>query len=670
MRIQKDNQKYLRKLGLKGSFDASNLDSPISKDYQKSFGLDNARIGIENIGTLSDVDPRVVFRIPVKSSADSFSRVDVKKIWKLPKQENPYIISSYTLKYPFTVNAFHFFHFGNQEIRCESNNFFKKYQNLLINFRKFEANTWKKNLNNLEYGKTPLSLRLEKENTDLNNLQISGVSRPVIYGYNDLPFVRITTPSSNEFYVYAQSIQRSSELDQVQFTDFSERKSRGFIKLDLDPLALSGFNVYLRGPSGIGTGVKSLAKNSKLRKYLHWNPSMGSGLTSSDIRLSNQMTGINLLNSVSCPSGFYVPFPNTVSLNKPYPVKCDTKISFIDNSQENLQIKGLLVISTGNRYNGTSKICYVSPHKINPILANTIIDYYNPETFSIEKSGNTELKSRFKNVSSIIQVHALEVTSEFNDFKERFNDISGDFNNINTGFDAIGKNGLVNTNLYSYLDNITSGVRTISRYDYAFSGSHLKQVTPLSKTPFYKLYNSLYTGAKTLNTGTWNGIIKSGNFVTVELMTTSFDKEVGINLNAVLVYKDYGLADNLDQQILRAFEPINFTTIFGKSKINNDGTLSYKSYATAEDVSSSEIFAKIEANKRINKLLAKAFRLKVPSVIITNRKFKKLQKLNDNVKEKLLLQIGVPNASGDPLYQNVAIQNMPSIYKKGTLIYG
>lgn len=670
MRVQKDTEKYLRKLGLKSAFEVSRINNLISRDYQKNAAIEKGGIIVKNVGTLSDIEPRLTFGIPLKSATSSFSSVDIKKTWKLPRQETSYAVASYNLKYPYTVNAFHFFHFGVQKIRCEANNFFKKNINLMSKFRKHDANTWKNSTSDLEYGKTPLSLRLEKENTDLNNLQISGVARPPIYGYNDLPFVRITTPASNESDLYAQFVKRSRDLDQVKFTDYSERKSIGYIKLDLDPLSLTGFNTYLRGKSGIGTGINALSKNNKRRQYRSWVPSMGSGLTYLDIQLSNQMSGINLLDPVTCPSGFYIPFPNTVSANRAYAVKCDTKISFIGNNEENLKIKGLLVISTGNRYNGTSKICYVSPHKINPILANTIVDYYVPETFSIEQSGNANLKNRFKSTSSVLQVRALEVTSEFNDFKERFNDISGDFTNINPDFEAIGKNGLVNTNLYSYVDNITSGQRTISRYYSPFSGSHLKQVTPLSKTPFYKFYNSLYTGAKTLNTGTWDGIIKSGDFVTVELITTSFDKEVGINLDAALIYKNYGLADDLDQEILRAFEPINFLTLFGKTKKNKDGTFSYNSYVTDADPSAAELYAKIEANKRINKLLSRTFRLKIPSVVILNRNFRKLHKLNNIVKERLLLQIGVPNITEDPLYENVAIQKMPSIYKKETIIYG
>ena len=668
MRLQTDKDNELRRLGLKGSFEASTVNSPVSRIYQKNQELGNARIGLENIGTLGNIEPRVVFRIPIESKTSKNTKIVISETWKLPKQENSYIVASYNLEYPYTTNAFHFCHFGEQFFSTESNTFFKKYSDLLKYFKRFQSNVWKtvgQNKNNV-YAKTPLPLRLQKENTNLNELQLSGVSRQLLYGYNDLPFVRISSPISNTSNVYAQRVERSVQLDQVDFTDFSERKSIGYVKLDLNPTGISGFSNYLLGPSGIGTGAASLAQFSRLREHFVWSPTLGSGLTSSDIRLSDQMSGIDLLSGTGAfLSGFHVVYPNTVSLNKAHPVKCDTKISFINNYDENLKINGLLLISTGNRYNGTSKICYVSPHKINPILANTIVDYYKPERFSFERSGNTIVQNIIKKTSDIIQVHALEVTSEFNNFKQEYNNIDNDYNNVNQDFDAIGKNGLVNQNLYSYIDNNpsgTSGTLSISRHHYMFSGSHLQQIKPLSQTPFYKLYNSLYTGSKKINAGTWDGIIPSGTFVTVEFITTTFEKNIGINLDAVQVYKNHGSADSLDQEIIRAFDATNFKDLFGKTKINPNGTLSYNQYATSDSPSASELYAKVGANNMINKLLAKVFRLKIPSIVILNRKFQQLQGLRDRIRNIVLEEIDNSN-------QPEALQKMPSVYKKEIINY-
>jgi hypothetical protein len=221
----------------------------------------------------------------------------------------------------------------------------------------------------------------------------------------------------------------------------------------------------------------------------------------------------------------------------------------------------------------------------------------------------------------------LELTSEYNNFEQ------------GTGIDfrSIGDNGLNTTYNVSYFENGNSGnlLRT-NRMLTDSQDSQFKQLVPLKDTPYYKFYNHLYTGSKTLQTGTWDGIIPKGAFVNVEFLSTTLEKEIGFNFDCALIYSGHGTLDNLDTKIVKAYQPYNYYPILQKSKISDEAEISYTAYGTANDFTSALDIARASAYKQMYKNINKIIKLSVPEIVLLNRKYRKLKMYQQKLVTKQL----------------------------------
>ncbi len=243
-------------------------------------------------------------------------------------------------------------------------------------------------------------------------------------------------------------------------------------------------------------------------------------------------------------NGHYLPYPNTVELQKSFkttcPLKVSTKYDYFNSGEDILH--GLLMISTGDGIN--QKICYVSPHGIKSITANTVI-------FNQKQVVDIYNKTGFQTVATGINAKVLDIDSAYYS-GQLFNSgiIYADY--ASGYLDELYNSGMSIYNEYS--GNAPSGALNflnINRYK-CESNQHVYQKTPLKDTAFYKFYNSLYTGSKTLSTGTWNGIIPSGAVYSIELISTKLNTDIGINKDFYIIYSGFGTNDSLDLNITTA----------------------------------------------------------------------------------------------------------------------
>jgi hypothetical protein len=185
---------------------------------------------------------------------------------------------------------------------------------------------------------------------------------------------------------------------------------------------------------------------------------------------------------------------------------------------------------------------------------------------------------------------------------------------------------------------LTSGIRIPSG---TFTGSkyiigqnqHLMQTTPLKDTFFYKFYNNLYNGtynSKTIATGTWNGIIPSGTYFSVELISVSLNDTFGITgtnggvLSAF--YSGYGNGDQIDKALISGISPSGALLLYPKNNyINNNLQLQYTAVSSGPSSDDSKFIAKTIANKTINSKIRQLINKVLPNFIRKNRKFRKME---------------------------------------------
>ena len=158
---------------------------------------------------------------------------------------------------------------------------------------------------------------------------------------------------------------------------------------------------------------------------------------------------------------------------------------------------------------------------------------------------------------------------------------------------------------------------------------YLKQNTPIQDTLYYKFYSGIYTGSKTFNTGTWDGIIPSGTTFTIELITPEFNKYVGTKAQLYLLYSGFGTNDVTDALITKYMTQNNITSgYFQNSNIYVGDYIGYKSMGRSYGRTSHESLINALINSRyitlskISNLLKKF----VPQFVKENRKLRKLRK--------------------------------------------
>ena len=656
MRFIPNYSNLFRKIGLGGAYETSVVNSPVVRTKDRSALLADSSLDVENIGSLKYIDPRLVIRIPnEKVYISSSAQYETYRTWKFPIQEDEYIYASYKLEFPFKSNALSFIHFGNRFHDVQSNNFFKKSIDLLKKFYKNNSDLWRKRFydgsftdGRMAYGNIPPTVKFGAENKSIQSFDISGLYKPTAYGYNDLPFARIHFPSGNTNAFYAQQIEQNDTLNRVNLTPYSERQSIGYTSFVFEPEKLKGFTgTYFKS----GSGANLTAINSKFTKSL--KPSKY--LIASGSFINNLGTEFLNVTGIESNKRYYLPYPNTLEKSQIHPFKCATKLAFIGNDDNTLKINGLVIVSTGNSVR--SEICYVSPHKIQPLTVNTIDDFYTSGLNSIHSSGVLKKVTGYNQDSDVFQVNILDLNSNYyNYFQLPENSASWNSSNLDySNYLSVGMDGLTVDldNRYNYIHkDLNESISENKFLTSSFDTSHLQQVTPLKDTPFYKFYKDLYTGYKTIATGTWNGIIPSGVRVTVELISTTLNSNCGTNLDIGLIYSGHGSADPTDLEINYAYNPNHYTKVLGRTNIDSTyETMSYIGYSTANDPGEAVNHAKNNTTSKINNNIFKILKTYVPDILVFNRKYKRLKKFQ-NLLQKYQMQSGV-------------IDYIPSEYKLG-----
>jgi hypothetical protein len=209
-----------------------------------------------------------------------------------------------------------------------------------------------------------------------------------------------------------------------------------------------------------------------------------------------------------------------------------------------------------------------------------------------------ELNYEYRKVVSGITILGYDINSIYNNSGFVFPNLglyskpyTERLNAATTGSGLWPKSGYVtqdwiiqNPQLYTLYPNLTTqqiteqvnqaifGYHLINNDIYKIS-DHLKQITPIKDTWFYKLYNGVYTernGNKTFNTGTWNGIIPSGAQLFVEYLSTNEDF-CGTNNEFLLVHDNYGSNSVQDVHIkmIMMSEPYNSKKTFYSTSFNS-----------------------------------------------------------------------------------------------------
>jgi len=315
-------------------------------------------------------------------------------------------------------------------------------------------------------------------------------------------------------------------------------------------------------------------------------------------------------------NGFYISYPNTVEIWNYNAYNCDLKIApLYQGIDANKDLNGILIVSTGN---GTqSKICYISPHGLNTGYRNTVV--YNDKKINIGTGVYNQ------KITSGILVPALMLGAEYY-----------------TGI-ALPKTGITNIYTPNLNENnklsVTGISGRVSNYILDNNG-YLKQDVPISETLFYKFYNNLYTGNKTFNTGTWNGIIPKGTIFSIELIGAEFNKKVGTENKFYIIYSGFGTNDSLDAKINKYItnnlvieyeEDEESSGFIANTKIkikNNKISSTGRAYALNESTALAE--AKRNARFIISNKFSQIIKKNLIELIKENRKYKKLQKFLQN----------------------------------------
>jgi hypothetical protein len=220
----------------------------------------------------------------------------------------------------------------------------------------------------------------------------------------------------------------------------------------------------------------------------------------------------------------YLPYPQTVT-SWSYPkyaidsvLSINSLFSYPNNYND---MNGLLVISTGD--NNNQEIVYVSPHEMSISTGHTVIENVSKELSRIQpKVIGEPPRYVYKKISSGINVSFLDIDSQY---------FSGN----------IFESGLTTKN------NIPCCTPSVFELK-----SHIKQLTPLKDTLFYKFYNFIYSSNKKIATGTWDGVIPANTNFTIEYITTK-NQYVGTNNEFKLFYKNYGDNSPIDIALITGF---------------------------------------------------------------------------------------------------------------------
>ena len=320
-------------------------------------------------------------------------------------------------------------------------------------------------------------------------------------------------------------------------------------------------------------------------------------------------SGISNLNY----NGYYLPYPLSIynsnynAYNIPLKISTFYPDSFQINSGEKA-LNGIIVISTGN--GTTSKICYLSNHGLTTGYRDTFV-------FGQASTVNTFTNiTGFKKINSGISIKTLAIGSEYYTGGDIF---SG------SGIDYAKNSGFFDSSVNTYY--VTGITGSINPYTIG-ANQHLKQDIPIKDTLFYKFYNSIYTGSKTLNTGTWNGIIPTGTVVQIELISTEINKLLGTKYPFYFIYTGYGSNDLTDAKCTKYLNSISSSgnQFLDTRFLVNNGKFEIKGRGYGTTDQEAWINAQKDIKYNINNKISKILKTYLPEFIKSNSKYKKLQK--------------------------------------------
>jgi hypothetical protein len=338
-------------------------------------------------------------------------------------------------------------------------------------------------------------------------------------------------------------------------------------------------NIIYNGQNISFTGRRSLSVN---RQFKAWTSSNTSGINNNNY------------------SNYYIPYPITLQSYNYNAYNCATKIApFLNQFSESGQdLNGLLIITTGNQ---NSKICYISPHSLSTGYRNTVV--------YTTSNSNTGQDTK---ISTGILAPCLLIGSEYysdNSFPSTGITYNG---NIPSG---------------EYLKSSITGISGFVNNMKIDSDQYLKQTMPIKDTLYYKFYNNIYTGSKSFNTGTWDGIIPSGVPFSIELTSLELNKEIGTINPLYVVYSGFGTNDNIDALITKYMTQNNIVSgYFKDTNIYVGDRNIYK--ATGRNISyestqKSLINAIIDSRYIILNKISNLIKKYVPQIIKENRKLRK-----------------------------------------------
>jgi hypothetical protein len=345
---------------------------------------------------------------------------------------------------------------------------------------------------------------------------------------------------------------------------------------------LSGVQpVPLSGATPTYTGITGFVAGPNIYDFILATGSLNEKFVTGNIGTINSITSKNHFIYNSRASG-YVVYPQTVYMDRLQRYNVDTVIA-PNSINGNYVLDGLLMISTGDHY--SQKVVYISPHTGVLKKYNTVVETFSniPQFFSKnfrctkDSNPNNPRSCAWTGFSAIsinnyrtssgisawgIDVNSLYINSGFvlptglvmKSEAERAN-WSGA---LTTG--TWPTSGVISTEFYNlcldsgaflpgttYEDaNLQIFLGTLFESDNYKIVDYLKQTVSIKNTVFYKLYSGLYTGNKTFNEGTWNGVIPSGTNVFIEYISTN-DRPCGTHMDLLSVHKNYG--DNSLQDV-------------------------------------------------------------------------------------------------------------------------
>jgi hypothetical protein len=221
---------------------------------------------------------------------------------------------------------------------------------------------------------------------------------------------------------------------------------------------------------------------------------------------------------------------------------------------------------------------------------------------------------------------------------------------------------IINDKPVTYQQILNSGIQipqmVYSGYKHTLSNSgHFQQTTPLKDTYFYKFYNQLYqNNNKTIATGTWNGVIPSGVRFSVELVSTSLNKLIGLSndQNISVFYSGYGNGDAIDTALQTGISRVGAHKLFpnlsaqyevsGKvpwhqkrypfrHAFNNTNELVYSAFESGPTPVDSKNIARAKAVTTINSKILQLVNKIFPNLTYKNKKWKRLQAFKSKLSE-------------------------------------